>query len=95
MKILALESENTHVSMEEIQPHLMREAQTVWRLVQSGVIREIYFEEEKHTAVIMLEVKNLAEAEEILSQLPLVSEGLIRFDYFPLKPYDGFERLFR
>ncbi len=95
MKILALEREKPGLTAEDFEPHLMGEAQTVWKLMQEGYIREIYFTQEHHTAVIMLETADKTEANKILGKLPLVSAGLIEFDILSLEPYDGFERLFR
>ncbi len=42
----------------------------------------------------MLECTNAAEAKQKLSQLPLVSAGVIDFDVIPLAPYSGLLRLF-
>ena len=94
MKILAIEKEKPGLSTEKIEPLLKDEAQTVWELVLAGIIREINFTEEDHTAVIMLEADDQAGAREILARLPLVKEGFIEFEIIPLVPYDGFERLF-
>lgn len=94
MKILALEVENHAAPQKDIQQYLKEEAQTVWRLVQTGKIREIYFQAEGHKAVIMLETATKSEAVEILDQLPLVREDFIQFNVMPLVPYDGFARLF-
>jgi muconolactone delta-isomerase len=94
MKILALEREKPDLTPAEVQPHLMDEARVAWRLVQKGIFREMYFTAEEHTAVIMLEADSLEAAREILAGLPLVREGLIEFEVIPLRPYDGFARLF-
>ena len=94
MKILALEVENALIIPNEIQPFLKEEARTVWRLTQAGQLREIYFDAERHTAVIILEASGTAEAKQILAQLPLVREGFIAFELVPLAPYDGYARLF-
>jgi len=66
----------------------------VWELYQSGVLRELYFRQDKDSAVLILECTDINEAEEILNTLPLVKEGLISFDIIPLVPYPGFSRLF-
>ena len=42
----------------------------------------------------MLECRDVDEAKHKLSELPLVSAGLIDFDLIPLIPYPGFSRLF-
>ena len=94
MKILALEQEVPGVTGEQFQPHLNAEAVKAWKLYQAGVIRELYFREDRHEAVLILECANVDEAQNILNTLPLVQEGLITFDLIPLVPYPGFSRLF-
>lgn len=94
MKILALEQPVAGATSQEAASHLRSEAERVWELYQAGVIREIYFLQDRSEAVIMLECKDLSEAKELLASLPLVSMGLIRFELVPLVPYPGFARLF-
>jgi hypothetical protein len=94
MKILAIEKENTDVAAEQFKPHLKREAMRVWELYKTGIIREIYFTANDNRAVLFLECNDEIEAAAFLKTLPLVKENLIQFDIFPLKNYDGFERLF-
>jgi len=95
MKILAIEKEFKGKTAEDFQPHLEAEARQVWELYEKDVIREIYFRAHQKSAIIILECKNIEEAEENLSTLPLVREKLIYFEIIPLVPYPGFERLFR
>ena len=94
MKILALEKETPGHADDEYRPHLHNEAARVWELYQAGVVREMYFHQEQHTAVLVLECADAAEARRLLDSLPLVKAGLITFDLLPLVPYDGFARLF-
>jgi hypothetical protein len=95
MKILALEIEGEEIDPEQFAELAQAEAEEVWRLMQAEKIREIYFRRDQNRAVIVLEVHNLADAEESLQKLPFVKAGLIRFDLIPLKPYPGLERLFK
>ncbi len=95
MKILAIEKEFAGKTAEDFQPLLEAEAIRVWELNKEGVIREIYFRANRTSAVLILECENLEEAIEKLSTLPLVQEDLIYFDFIPLAPYPGFERLFK
>jgi hypothetical protein len=95
MKILAIEKEFAGKTAEDFQPYLEAEAIRVWELYKKGVIREIYFRADQTSAVLILECENLEEAKEKLSTLPLVQEDLIYFDFIPLAPYPGFERLFK
>jgi muconolactone delta-isomerase len=94
MKVLAIEQEMPNASAEAFQLHGKAEAERAWDLYQAGIIRELYFRGDQHTAVLILECADETEAQEILATLPLVKEGLIRFDTFPLVPYPGFARLF-
>jgi hypothetical protein len=94
MKILAIEKELPGAGPESFKPHLKAEAARIWELHRSGVIREFYFDEDRHRAVLMLECADAAEAKAVLASLPLVLERLIDFEMLPLSPYTGFERLF-
>ena len=94
MKILALEKELPGVTAGAHQPLLKNEASRIWELQQAGVIREIYFNSNQHTSVIVLECSSVEETLRLLSTLPLVMAGLIEFEVIPLAPYDGFARLF-
>jgi hypothetical protein len=93
MKILAIESEAEGTSKKDFEPFLEDEAMAVWNLSQQGFIREIYFDD-KRRAVLILECRDLKDAEELLSNLPLVKEKLISFQLTQLKPYTGYSRLF-
>lgn len=95
MKILALEHECPGIPENAFTPALLRqEAAQAWELHQSGVIRDLYFREDRHEAVLMLECADVAEAQTFLNTLPLVQAGLITFELIPLVPYPGFARLF-
>ena len=93
MKILALEKEIPGRTSTDFQPHLRAEAQRVWELQKSGIIRDIYFTRETHEAVLVLECDSKASAIEFLHSLPLVHNNLISFEIFILEPYTGFDRL--
>ena len=94
MRILAMEKEVPGVTQAQIEPHLAAEAVRAWELYQAGVLRELYFRQDVHNAVLFLECASIGEAGEVLNTLPLVKAGLIAFDLIPLVPYDGFARLF-
>lgn len=94
MKILAIETEVPGVPDEAFGPHLRAEAARAWELYRAGVLRELYFRQDRDAAVLVLECADVAEAREVLGTLPLVREGLIAFELVPLVPYPGFSRLF-
>ena len=92
MKILATETELKKLSANSDKEFLKEEANAVLKLQQKNILREIYFDE-NHCAVLILECKDKTEAEKILSELPLVKGGFIRFEIKELHPYTGFSRL--
>lgn len=94
MKILAIEKEVPGVKEDDYKPFLKHEALQAWNLYQKEIIRELYFTKPDNFAVLILECKDADEADKYLNTLPLVREGLIRFEVLPLIPYTGFARLF-
>jgi hypothetical protein len=94
MKILALEKDRPGVTSAQCAPFLEAEARAVWSLVQSGMIREIYFREDRTLAIVLLEAASTRQAEDSLAHLPLVEAGLTEFDVIGLRAYPGFARLF-
>lgn len=95
MKILAIEKEVSGVKEEDYKPFLKQESIKAWELYQQGILRELYFTQTDNSAVLILECKDADEANKYLNILPLVKEGLIKFDVLPLIPYSGFARLFK
>jgi hypothetical protein len=96
MKMLAIEREIPGVLDSQFTSDLLKsEAEKAWQLHISDVVREMYFSEDQHNAVLVLECSTVEEARRSLSELPLVRNGLIAFDVIPLAPYTGFSRLFR
>jgi muconolactone delta-isomerase len=94
VKILAMERELPGAASEQFQRFGKDEARAAWELHQRGVIRELYFRADQHTAVLVLECASTDEAADALANLPFVREGLICFDLIPLTAYSGFSRLF-
>lgn len=92
MKILAIEIESNKNNSSAKNEILREEARAVFELQQKDILREIYFDE-NHCAVLMLECSDKPEADEILSDLPLVKNGFIHFEIKELHPYTGFSRL--
>jgi len=94
MKILAIEKDVDGIESSAFTNSILKEeAVAAWNHYINGTFREMYFTE-ANNAVIILECRNKAEAEAILNTLPLVKAGLIDFDIYELRNYDGFSRLF-
>jgi muconolactone delta-isomerase len=95
MKIIALECDVPGVTDSRFTGELLKEeAARAWELHQAGVIRELYFREDRESAVLVLECEDVEEAHTVLATLPLVRDGLIAFECIPLTAYPGFARLF-
>lgn len=73
---------------------LHRHGLRFWKLYQDDVIREAYFRADLNLAVLVLECADVSDAAEKLSELHLVSTGLIKFEPIPLVPYSDFSALF-
>lgn len=96
MRILAIEKESPGVADDQFTDSLLEsEAARAWVLYQEGVIRDMYFRDDREEAVLLLECKDVVEASRVLRSLPLVDHGLISFELIPLRAYPGFSRLFK
>jgi hypothetical protein len=95
VQVLAMERSVPGVLDDAFTPALLRaEAEHLWELHQTGVVRQMFFRADRHEAVLLLEVADGAAAKGALDQLPLVRSGLIDFEIVPLRAYPGFARLF-
>jgi len=94
MKIIAIEKELPGASSKGFEKFSKDESLKAYELYKKGIIRELYFREDKNEAILILECKDIIEAKKYLRNLPFVKEKLIDFELIPLKPYPGFERLF-
>jgi hypothetical protein len=95
MRIIALEKELSNARTIDFRKNAKAEAKALWQLYLSGIVRECYFQKDENLAVLILEAKNKNAANKELNKLPFVSKKLIEFELIPLKPYPGFQRLFR
>lgn len=94
MKFLAIEKENGNAPVIYTGELLTEEAHKAHQLYLAGILREIYFNDD-HSAVLILECASMEMAEDSLAGLPLVQNGLIRFELMELRPYTGYERIIK
>jgi hypothetical protein len=94
MKIIAIAHEREDATPEQFMPLLKAESLRVWELMQADILREIYFRQDSHSAVLILECTNADEAKKVLDTLPLAKSSIITFEVIPLVPYDGLSILF-
>ena len=95
MKIIAFEKELSNARTIDFRKNAKAEAKALWQLYLNGIVREFYFRKDENLAVLILEAKSKQAAKKLLSKLPFVSKKLIEFELIPIKPYPGFERLFK
>lgn len=98
MRFLALGSEVDtsfpDLSREDAAALGRAEARRAWDLHQAGIVREISFRTDAHRSVMVLEASDEAAAREALASLPFVQAGVLTFEVFGLRAYDGWRRLF-
>jgi hypothetical protein len=94
MKILALDRPLPDATMEKYGPHLHDEVRHTWAAYKQGVVRDIYFRQDRPGVAIFLECASVDEAKTVLADLPLVKAGLIDFEVIPLGAFVNWELLF-
>jgi muconolactone delta-isomerase len=90
MKLLALEHELPGTIANDFVPLQKQEEQALRALVQSGAVRETWFDYDRNKTILMLECDSVQEARAALSRLPFVAAGLIGFDVIALAPYEAY-----
>jgi hypothetical protein len=93
MQFLVTTSDNGNVDWHLQSELLRQEARRVWELYTRGILRNIWFNEDKD-ALLVLEGEGLGQAKAIVDELPLVKAGCIKYTITSLLPYSGWERMF-
>lgn len=94
MKILAILTPSAAANLTSMGALRVKEERVLWPLYTSGVVREMYFDDDPIRITFVMEAASLAEAHRHLSTLPLVEAGLLQIDSYPLKPWLPLENLF-
>lgn len=94
MKILCLDRPLPGATFEKYQPHLLDEIRHAWQSYKDGLIREIYFRQDRPGVAIIAECASAEEAKQAFADLPLVKAGLIEIEAIPLGPFANWELLF-
>ncbi|WP_320150310.1 hypothetical protein [uncultured Tolumonas sp.] len=94
MKFLCLDVPQPGATLEQYQPHMQNEARHGWQLYKNGVIRDIYFRQDRPGVAIIAEADSIEIAKKELAEFPLAKAGLIGWDVIPLGPFTNWEILF-
>ncbi|MBU9651161.1 superoxide dismutase [Burkholderia multivorans] len=94
MKLLCLDVPQPNASLEKYQPHMQDEARHAWQMYKEGIIRDIYFRQDRPGVAIIAEAESVEAARSALAEFPLAKAGLIGWDVIPLGPFTNWEILF-
>ena len=94
MKLLCLDIPQPGASMEKYRPHLLAAVRHSWKLYKSGLVRDIYFRQDRPGVAIIAEAESVEAAKAALMELPLAKAGLIGWEVIPLGPFLNWEALF-
>jgi len=82
------------VSRRSVIKLIRDEARTVWKMYESGLVRELFYLENLDGAALRCEAASLEELKKGVETLPMIRDGLLVPEYIPLYPYTGFGKLF-
>jgi len=94
MKLLCLDIPQPGATLDKYQPHMLDEARHAWQLYKGGIVRDIYFRQDRPGVAIIAEADSVEAAKKVLRQFPLAKAGLIDWDVIPLGPFLNWETLF-
>ncbi|PDS63042.1 superoxide dismutase [Rhizobium anhuiense] len=94
MKLLCLDVPQPGASLEKYAPHMQDEVRHAWQMYKGGIIRDIYFRQDRPGVVIVAEAESVDAAKAALAEFPLAKSGLIGWDVIPLGPFTNWESLF-
>lgn len=94
MKFLCLDIPAPGATLEKYQPHLQEEARHAWQLYKGGIVRDMYFRQDRPGVAIIAECESADAALKALREFPLAKAGLLDWDVIPLGPFLNWEMLF-
>lgn len=94
MRILCLDKPASGVTPEKYAPYMIPENLYAWDLYKSGIIREMYFRQDRFGVAIFLECDSVEEAQTAVAGFPLAKAGLLTFECIPLGSFTHWEMLF-
>lgn len=89
MKIVAIATRKPDAKPEAFAPYLEAESNAVMAHYRDEIVREIYSRTDGKGAVVVFECNDVAHAERLVAQLPLVKAGLLSVEIYGVKPYRG------
>jgi hypothetical protein len=87
MKLLCLDVPQPGATLEKYQPHMTDEVRHTWQMYKGGIIRDIYFRQDRPGVAIIAEAESVEAAKKALAEFPLAKAGLIDWEVIPLGPF--------
>ena len=94
MRILCLDVHQPGACMEAYAPHVRAEIDHAWALYKGGMIRDIYYRQDRPGVAIVAEAESVEAAKAALAECPFAMVGLIDWEVIPLGPFVNWEMLF-
>ncbi|MCI4188231.1 superoxide dismutase [Dickeya dianthicola] len=94
MKLLCLDIPQPGATLAQYEPYMLDEVRHGWELYKSGLVRDIYFRQDRPGVAIIAECESVEAAKTALAEFPLAKVGLIDWDIIPLGPFTNWEALF-
>lgn len=91
MRLLCLDIPQPGASREKLQPYLLEGVRHGWQLYKSGMVRDIYFRQDRPGVAIIAESDSVDSARQALAEFPLAKVGLIGWEIIPLGPFVGWQ----
>lgn len=95
MKILVIFRVLENSDFKKIEKLLLEEERFAWKMYLKGTLREHYESDMPTPAISVVEMESIETAKSFFSELPLLKEGLISADYYPLRAFKNWEVLFK
>ena len=85
MKVFAIASAQPTLTPEKLKQHMPSEVPSTLKLYLDGKVEQFWFRE-KLGPIFLMNVDSVEEAKAILNDLPLVADGLLKYEYLPVTP---------
>ena len=92
MWVLAMLECVTGLSPEQFERYTAAQTNNLADLLEAGWVREAYCRTDQPGGVLLLECCSLAEAQQIVTMLPLSKAGLVKTTFVPLRPWSALKR---
>lgn len=92
MKVFAIASAQPTLTPEKLEQHMPREVPATLEHYLDGTVEQFWFRE-KAGPIFLMNVESLAEAQAALDTLPLVANGLMKYELLPVGPLVPLKRL--